>query len=719
MLCLVERKAKLVAKKALKVSFILFLFSVCFLVTRIASLEGILYVGATLLVFALPGLFVGMALFGRRFYKRPESLIFGAAIGIALSEFQALAIGYMFAWSVGLILTGLVCLSLVCAALTRTYWDRPLLRATREWESGDYAILLSMSVVLVGFVTIPFLNVGNLAGQEHAYTWLFGFDFLHRSTIAVSITQGLPPDYLHLTGEPLRYYLVSYTLPAFAYSSASKLVPMHSILLLVQLSLSLLFIGCLYAFLRHFIASWKALAWTAMVAMAGYSYYAWYVLAKRVLLELPEYWTPLLDASKLLQFGDVSHLFQRLFLVEAQALTGLCIFLFVVYVLELVKYRITSYGLAIVLGLALGIEFGIEGWQALVLLAWFGSVQALRWVRLRHRVEGERGPLATVLVLCTVVYVSFFALGVYEISSGQAISVTPYWWALGFAPIYFPIEYGPMFLLGLWGLRHQWQQNPSRVSMPLLVLAGLTLGQVFFVSASVMETFGVLRGNRLLPLVLLVWTGYFFQEMFRGVSARSTQALALAIVLAAVPTFFTDIYFSSNVEDRNNTRYVMEADLLACEWIRQNLPETALVQSEPDYVTSPDLLQKQGPPLSLIANFAERRMVLGEYWIASTIIVNSEAIARSRSHDLRRMFRASKTDQVLEVVDKYHIDYLYAGPYEQRLYPTFLELLKAARPFFQEVYSKHGVPIFKRNHTMIPLTRLSDQSASKESGAHR
>lgn len=666
------------------------------LVSQLATLQGILYVTVTLLLFSLPGYFVGFWLFGFEVRRHPEALIFGTVLGLALSEYVALALGYLLGWSLQVATLALLLLSLVTFGATRRHWTGRLIKRLSPWDKTDYALFLLLAVILVAFVTVPLLNVGKLTQHGYAYAWLFGFDFLLRSAMTAMVTAGLPPDYPHLAGHTMHYYLASYTVPAFAYSASGKSVSLHSVMQLVGLFNSLLFLGCLFCTLRHFIRHRGALLLTGLVAMLAYSYYDLYLLAKYAINAVGEPAQRLVQKAGLLDFANVSHLYQRYFLVEPQALMGLSVFVFVLLLLELSRYRVCSLSLAVVLGLLIGAEFGIEAWLGLLLAIWFGCVQVFRWFRQRRRFNAEYAPLGLVAGLVTVMWGSFFVLGVYAPGSSQMVSFQPYWMLLLVGPAYLLVEYGPMLLFGVTVFFRQSRRDRSFLFSPLSLLGGLTLLVVFFLSSPVLPIMGVLRGHRTLPLVLLVWTGYFFTEFLQRPRSRTALLLVAGLFAAALPTVLTDIYFTSNVNDPRNTIYVNPADRQAAEWVRRHLPENALLQSEPSYRNYTVGVPNRRYALSLIPNFGERRVVLGEEWIAANILVNAQPIVVARRRHIQKMFQAARINQVTEVTDMYNIDYLYVGPYEQMLHAGFLELLEASPSHFQEVYSQENVHIFKR-----------------------
>src|SRR5260370_42466352 len=90
--------------------------------------------------------------------------------------------------------------------------------------------------------------------------------------------------------------------------------------------------------------------------------------------------------------------------------------------------------------------------------------------------------------------------------------------------------------------------------------------------------------DRILPIALLVWVGCLFRDLYEDASHRGRLYLAWGLVLIAIPTFFTAIYFTSNMTDVNETRFVSVSDRKACDWIRRNLPNTAVIQCEPQYL---------------------------------------------------------------------------------------------------------------------------------------
>jgi hypothetical protein len=287
----------------------------------------------------------------------------------------------------------------------------------------------------------------------------------------------------------------------------------------------------------------------------------------------------------------------------------------------------------------------------------------------------------------------------YDLRSAQAVVVRPFLWVFKWSPVYFLVEYGPMLLLGVLGLWREWRHRG--IHLPLLLFGLLVLGQIFFVNTPVLPEFGLLRGNRLLPILLLVGTGLFFRDFLEtGKSSRLARWGVALLLLGATPTVATDIYFSSRVSDPSNTVYVTSADRAACDWIRTHTAENDVVQGYPTYMNYSAGVKRQRYNLSLIPNFAERRTVVGEDWVARTMIVNTNPIVDSRLRDMRRMLGAAEIEQVTSVLDKYGINYLYVGPLEQKLYPRLLAILQDSPGQLRPVYTAGGVYIFRRERRL-------------------
>src|SRR5262249_54170797 len=248
---------------------------------------------------------------------------------------------------------------------------------------------------------------------------------------------------------------------------------------------------------------------------------------------------------------------------------------------------------------------------------------------------------------CGIVSASFFALGMYQRSTSNLAPFAFSRWIAEFGILYFLVEFGPLFLLGVWGVIRWWRGSREESGWPLLLLAALTILQVLFV----FQKPPARMADRLLPLVLVPFVAYFFRDFWSRGLSRLAPLFASMIILLGVPTFFTDIHSASDVGNSYDTRYVRPEDMQACQWIRQNLSESAVIQGDYDYFSGPD----RGLYLSLIASFAQRPQVLGWTTNAAYVVANGWPIAKERRADLDHMFSSSEASSVVRVVEKYSI----------------------------------------------------------------
>jgi hypothetical protein len=594
-----------------------------------------------------------------------------------LSSYLAILVGYLYAWSPGAITLALILLSAVCAFVGRVFRSRANL-TFRPWSPADSGILAATGSLLVAFSAIPALNVGKLTSQGYAYTWLYGFDFLYRADVIQAMTTHMPPDWSWMTGIPLRMYLVGYSLPAFAYAATGKSVAIHPVLLVTTLFCAFLFLASLYLFLRTLFSETAVLLSTLCVVLIGYSYYWLYEAAAFVFFK---------PGFRLFgSISTVSHHLQRTILVEPQAALATALLFAVLTALALSRFRLNSTLLAVFVGLCLGIGFGMEAMQGLLAAAWFFLFYFLRIV-LRKTSREELFPFLAALIVCSTISASFFVLGMYQRSTSHLAPISFNPWIAEFGLPYFLVDLGPLFVLGIWGMVRWWRGSRDEFGWPFLLLAAITLIQVLLI----FQKPPARMADRLLPVALVPFVAYILRDAWTIRLSRRAMFITAVVAVIAVPTFFTDIGSTSNVNNSYDTRYVRPEDMKACQWITRNLPESAVIQGSYDYFAGPE----RGLYLSLIASFAHRPQVLGWTTNAAYVVDNGFPIAKERRADITRMLSASGTSSVLDVVHKYSIDYIYVGPFERQQFPTFLPLLLSAPASFHEVYSQNGVVLFQ------------------------
>jgi hypothetical protein len=660
----------------------------------LTSTMALFYSGIGFLVFSLPGIALGPAFFGHTGTRHPEWLLFGSILGIGLSGSAALAVGYLSHWSPYRILLAIAILTVLCTGAGILLRHRPFLPLPRAWDFGDYLMLSGIIVALTAFMAIPLANVGRLTSNGYAYTWLFGYDFLVRGEYTLSLTMGFPPPALPLAGEPLRMYLVGYAMPAFVYSLCGKTAALHHILVLTTIGVDVLFYGSIFCLLRIFSRRKQALLSTIAISLFCYSYY-WMVPISKYFLRSTVASSGFHQISEnLLQFGNVSHLFTPLLLVEPQAALGSCFLLIILFASELTEYKIDNYHLSLLYGLTLGLMFGTDALLGMTAILWFGLTYLTILISYRSQFGQPIFMLAAATVATAICAGSFFLIGMFRLSGGQEMSLSPYRWFLQFAPAYFVLEFGPLFLLGVWGFMVEVRNKRAKKLIGLGIFSLIAFLQVAFLKVSVLPRTRI--GVRVFPIVFLIGVVYLFDGFYEKLPKKIFVYAAWACALLALPTYFTDVFFTSNVEDANETHYVALADRKACEWIKKTLPESAIVQGESDYLGyAHGFNKRQELYISLIADFAERRQVLGWRYIGSELVPHGDRVVEERSRDLGVMLASGKAQSILGVANRYGINYIYIGPYEKSLYPTLLPALESLPRHFKRVYSSDGVEIFR------------------------
>ena len=108
---------------------------------RLSPALGVVSTFSAFCLMALPGIFLGMALFGWDVRRQPESLIFGVPLGLMLSGYIALMLGYVKHWSAPAITIALLILTALASLYAMRRRRSPLLQCLRPWKSSDFSVL--------------------------------------------------------------------------------------------------------------------------------------------------------------------------------------------------------------------------------------------------------------------------------------------------------------------------------------------------------------------------------------------------------------------------------------------------------------------------------------------------------------------------------------------------------------------------------------------------
>jgi hypothetical protein len=255
--------------------------------------------------------------------------------------------------------------------------------------------------------------------------------------------------------------------------------------------------------------------------------------------------------------------------------------------------------------------------------------------------------------------------------------------------LYFPLAYGPTLFFGIAGLIKFYKQRAKRDLWPYhyMILLGIGFFFAFFIKNPTEPHFGLLKATRIIPISLLMLAAYFLQGHLQA--GRMRKGIAILLVLA-FPSLITDNIVASDIS--NPSTYVRVPDMEAAEWIKENLPKAAIIQSEPNY---PGAENGKFPKYaySFIPIFAERRTAIGE-WKASSQEHSKPDEVSERFHSIKRMYSTRSVKECVEILNRYGISYIYVGELERKLYRDGIDKFEN-KMNFDLAYSKNGVSVFR------------------------
>lgn len=665
-----------------------FVSILAFLLFNIGTPEEVAAVIFSGTLFSLPGFPIYSALLGYRNGKNLETIVFGSTIGICVSCFVTIMIGYFVVWNAYAVVVGLLILSGASYVLQRKFLRCGDIQI--KWTKDDFSILFMFLIIVSLSIMYPFLNVGMLTNRGFAYAHLFGHDFILRISFAASIAHGIPPDYLNFTGTILPTYWLFYAFPAFVYMLLRSSSSLQNIMLLTQVFCALIFTAVLFCALRIFLKKKVSIILSMFVCLCAYSYYDFYVLFQSITGALPGNLTAIINMYGLAQLSGISHSVFRNFLFEPQAVLVLSLALIIAVLMFPQSPRIFNKNKYPLVGLLMGLSLGIDAFMGIIIVLWCSAILGGDLF-----LKAKKGLMAVLpalesFAILVAIFLSYYLIEMYTMSSANSgLLIKPYTSIILMLPFYYILDFGPACIfafLGIVTLRER-KDKSKYVFMVLLVL--ITLFVSLLVRHSIELNLGLRKGGYVLYIPLIIFSGVFFDSLELNTNLKGKAwILVLVALLAALPTLFTDIISASNVRDKKKTTYVYAADHKACQWIRTNTPPNAVVQSEPEYPSPYEY--------SLIACFGERAMVISESKRARFVrIPNIEKIAEERKRDVRRIFETDEIGSTVETIRKYGIDFIYLGPYERTLYPRGSDKFDKHPKYFEKVYSANGVNVYR------------------------
>ena len=613
-----------------------------------------------------------------------EGFVWGSVSGLALSPLITAVVVYNWGWNITLIF--MVIFVIPCVLFITRYVRQLHGNAYPQGSVIASGIVLPIGLIIVTiFFYYPFKNLGALVGDKYLYAWLFGHDFINRMVHVDSLSRGVPLQGFFFAGEKLSYYWLAYVYPAFIHNISAIKLNIKQILQITQIFYTILTVAALILFLKSIIGEKKNLMLVTLLALCCYSYVGLYNVGLKFYVWTTEQASVEFFGYNLDNYSGFSHSFYRFFLVEPQGTLAIAVILLI---LSLYRREGSLYKFG-AMGLLLGLLFGIEASNGIILFAWF----LITGVFAIYKKSNARFTIGInhlfAVLFAAFIYGVFFSIQMYDFQTGsKALQLATNKIAILSGPFYFLITYGPLLIFGIMGsvvyFKNDDKENDCIGSYCILLLVGLVF--TFFIQNPTEPHFGLFKAARILPLGLLVLSAFYLDNMTKF---KTSISFAIGVMLLAIPTLITDNYIASNISKPST--YVRKSDMKAAEWIKNNLPHNAIVQAEPNYPES-DGVTAPKYAYSLIPIFAERKTAIGEWKVSSQEHGKPDEVGE-RFHDIKKMYLTKDSNEAISIIRKYNIDYVYVGELEKIIYGSGINKFANIK-YFTNIHSDSGVNIY-------------------------
>jgi hypothetical protein len=218
----------------------------------ILPLQYALILGATVVWFTLPGVFVARVIYGKQPGASIGSWLLGGVWGHAFSS-----VALLLLWVAGL-RSGWILLLAPLLTFSVVFLVRPLAgRFTLpHFTRADVLAVLLLLLIVPLVVGRPFARVGADLPDGRAYRAYFTADFVWRMAVAAELSKGdVPPKNQFYLDDALRYYWLPHLLPAIQYRLQMPPSRLEQVLLVNSIVLDLVFVAFLYGLCRQLVSS--------------------------------------------------------------------------------------------------------------------------------------------------------------------------------------------------------------------------------------------------------------------------------------------------------------------------------------------------------------------------------------------------------------------------------------------------------------------------------
>jgi len=651
----------------------------------ILPLHYALILGATVVWFTVPGVFIARVIYGKQPGASIGSWLLGGVWGHAFSSLALLAL-----WVMGLRSAWILLLAPLLA-FPVVFLVRPLAgRFTLpHFTRADVLAVLLLLLIVPLVVGRPFARVGADLPDGRAYRAYFTADFVWRMAVAAELSKGdVPPRNQFYLDDPLRYYWLPHLLPAIQYRLQMPPARLEQVLLVNSVVLDLVFVAFFYALTRQLVTSRAAAVAGCVSAVLFTSFEGaerlWFQWRHAIPLDAIR--NVNIDAVENWYYGALKiDGLQRLLWYQPHHAMGYAAGLSALLCATQAR-EVGRFGTMVWIGALLACSLLLSTFAALMLTSMVAIYVGIRLIK-----EGRYGALVTSGVGAAIPLV----LGLGIAMSLQYVDRSESLIQLGLNPaatrgvIASLLLNVPMLAASFVGLWIAMRSDAPHADIFGVIVCVSALFYFFVDVIDHQHVYVGWRSGHFTFIASAALAGYALQELFRGGRRVRIVTAVIAVVVAAgaAPTAAIDIYNTQDVANRSRgpsfqwTLILPLDEIQGLEWIRANTPPGAIVQVEPSV--------RDTNTWAYLPAFAERRMA-GGLPIGMVPLAKYQAATER----VKATYKASTWKDAYDRAKALRIDYLVVGPPERQTYPSFEAMLNEQPSYFQPVFHNGSLSIY-------------------------
>ena len=613
-----------------------------------------------------------------------QAIIYGAPLGISITSFTIMVSVAVNGWN--MLYLSAIYLTIITGLATYSFAIRP------KWMSLTVGRLASPSenipalihLIMALFVVFTFLalnQAGKITDYGYAFTGLFGHDFILRAADSVALAKNIPADnYFFLGQKTYNYYVLWYILPATTYNLLGTNANIRHIISLICLINVPLFFSFLFFTISDFLdnndkVQVKVRFWNRklfgifVIVLFCYSYQWLYVLLKSLLpiIGLDRF------ANLFSHMHSLSHSWFRDIVFEPHCILALMMILLIVKLVSLQPSFSRGFAIGWFLSSILLTDISI-----FLMISFAYSIYLIGQARSIGRAIIFKD-LVGALLCGSVVVLAMFIIGIFVVPEySNHIIIRPYTIVILGLPLFLILNYAVMPVAAIPAIKQIGSQKKGFMVTIILV----SLFFMLFVTETLEGNVILRKSMELLRLPLVLFTCYYIYHSNKEVFFK----IIVICLLASFPTFLTDLYVLTDVNNKARTTYITPSEMEAALWLKRNTARHSVVQSLIDY---PGCFN-----YSLTICFGERRAALGHWKMAFQRYPNKHYIRR-RIDQIDMMFSSVGNELRYNLARKLKLNYVFLGSKEEERFPGCRKRFGGDSEHFKQVFANYEVGIYK------------------------